>query len=125
MTTLSLDRFRRQIILTGPFRVKRIDLVDVKGLQLRRSLLSDSLPNPLGVVIPVYEVLLAVRGGHRVAAYSGTSLIELRRQAAELAGQLKVTLNDEVSPAKPRISGKSARSRDARATDAHGMPGVK
>jgi hypothetical protein len=125
MTTLAIDRFRRQIIVTGPFRVKRIDLVDVECVQLGRSLLADSLPNPLGVVIPVYEIALGVRGGHRVSAYGGTSLIELRRQAAELAGRLKVTLNEEVSLANLRISGKSTRSRGARATDAHGMPGVK
>jgi hypothetical protein len=91
---LIVDELRREIIVTGLFRHRRIEFRDVEWVGVRRSWLLDSLPNPNGAVIPAYEVLVCVRGGKQIQVEGGTSLIHLRSQAADIARLLRVPLHE-------------------------------
>lgn len=96
MSVIIVDELKRQITVKRFFRDKHISFGDVEFVWVRRSWLLDSLPTPIGAVVPVYEVLLGMRGGLRVHASSGTSLAELQSRAAGLARRLMVPLRDEL-----------------------------
>jgi hypothetical protein len=92
MATVVVDELRRQVIVTGLLSRRRIAFRDIQWVAVQRSALLDSLPNPVGPVIPAYEVLLGMQGGRHVQVDGGTSLGQLRSAAAHLAGLLRVPL---------------------------------
>ncbi len=87
-----IDEFRRQVLITGVFRDRRIDFEDIECLRISRNFLLDNLPNPIGVIIPVYETVLVIRGGREVRADGGPSRAQLWSQAAELCRRLNIPL---------------------------------
>jgi hypothetical protein len=94
VTMMVVDELRRQIIVTGLLRRRRVAFRDIQWVVIQRSALLDSLPNPVGPVIPAYEVLLGVQGGRQIQVDGGTSLQQLRSTAARLAGLLGVPLRE-------------------------------